>query len=176
MMPVTCSDRRSLGRQPDVGRHGRWRCQGCDRVTVGGATVSCETGTGKTHRLIAFGVAASEQGCAVGCITAAQLVNEAFEAADDRQLSRTVARYRRLDLLLLDELGHIQLDSHGAELVFQVLTDPEERAPPVTSTFSTMAGVWLFGLVATPSAAVWLRTNLERCEERNRQAATDPDG
>jgi hypothetical protein len=32
------------------------------------------------------------------------LVNELVEAADERVLSRVVARYGRLDLLLLDEL------------------------------------------------------------------------
>ncbi|HEX2027627.1 MAG TPA: ATP-binding protein [Nitriliruptorales bacterium] len=61
-------------------------------------------------------------------LTTAQLVNELVEAADDRQLSRTVARYGRLDLLLLDELGYLQLDTRGAELLFEVLTEREERA------------------------------------------------
>ena len=50
------------------------------------------------------------------------------EAADDRRLSRIVARYGRLDLLCLDELGYVQLDARGAELLFQVITEREERA------------------------------------------------
>ena len=87
-----------------------------------------DSGTGKTHLLIALGVAACEQGRSVRYLTTAQLVNELVEAADERQLSRIVARYGRLDLLLLDELGYLQLDTRGAELLFQVLTDREERA------------------------------------------------
>jgi DNA replication protein DnaC len=87
-----------------------------------------DSGTGKTHLLIALGIAACEHGRSVRYLTAAQLVNELVEAADDRQLSRTVARYGRLDLLLLDELGYLQLDTRGAELLFQVLTEREERA------------------------------------------------
>ena len=65
-----------------------------------------------------------------GCATspAAQLVNELVEAADERRLSRIVARYGRLDLLCLDELGYVQLDARGAELLFQILTEREERA------------------------------------------------
>jgi DNA replication protein DnaC len=55
-------------------------------------------------------------------------VNELAEAADDRQLSRTIARYGRVDLLCLDELGYMELDRHGAELLFQVLTKREERS------------------------------------------------
>jgi DNA replication protein DnaC len=47
-------------------------------------------------------LAACEQGRRVRYITTAQLVNELVEAADERILSRVVARYGRLDLLCLD--------------------------------------------------------------------------
>ncbi|MGH9212649.1 MAG: IS21-like element helper ATPase IstB [Acidimicrobiales bacterium] len=87
-----------------------------------------DSGTGKSHLLIALGMAACEQGRRVRYITAAQLANELAEAADERRLSRLVARYGRLDLLCLDELGYVQLDSRGAELMFQILTEREERA------------------------------------------------
>jgi hypothetical protein len=59
---------------------------------------------------------------------ASKLVNELAEAADDKQLSRTIARYGRVDLLCLDELGYMELDRRGAELLFQVLTEREERS------------------------------------------------
>ena len=59
---------------------------------------------------------------------ASKLVNELVEAADDQQLSKTIARYGRVDLLLVDELGYLQLDRRGAELLFQVLTEREENA------------------------------------------------
>jgi hypothetical protein len=36
--------------------------------------------------------------------------------------------YGRLDLLLVDELGYVSVDPRGAELLFQVLTEREERA------------------------------------------------
>jgi len=60
--------------------------------------------------------------------TTAALVNELVEAADQRALSRVVGRYGRLDLLLLDELGYIQIDPQGAELLFQIITERDERA------------------------------------------------
>jgi DNA replication protein DnaC len=50
------------------------------------------------------------------------------EAADERRLARLVARYGRLDLLLIDEVGYVQLDARGAELLFQVLTEREEKS------------------------------------------------
>lgn len=87
-----------------------------------------DSGTGKSHLLIGMGLAACEQGRAVRYATCAQLVNELVEAADERRLSRIVARYGRLDLLLLDELGYVQLDTRGAELFFQILTEREEKS------------------------------------------------
>jgi DNA replication protein DnaC len=87
-----------------------------------------DSGTGKSHLLIGLGVAACEQGRSVRYATAAQLVNELAEAADERRLSRLVARYGRLDLLCLDEVGYVQLDARGSELLFQILTEREEKA------------------------------------------------
>jgi DNA replication protein DnaC len=87
-----------------------------------------DSGTGKTHLLIGLGLAACEQGRRVRYATCAQLVNELVEAADERRLARLVARYGRLDLLCVDELGYVQLDSRGAELLFQVLTEREEKS------------------------------------------------
>ena len=87
-----------------------------------------DSGTGKTHLLIGLGLAACEQRRRVRYVTCAHLVNELVEAADDRALSRVVSRYARLDLLLLDELGYVQIDPRGAELLFQIITEREERA------------------------------------------------
>ncbi len=87
-----------------------------------------DSGTGKTHLLIGLGIAACEQGLRVRYVTAAALVNELVEAEDERDLSRVVGKYGRLDLLCLDELGYLHLDRRGAELLFQVLTERDERA------------------------------------------------
>jgi DNA replication protein DnaC len=93
-----------------------------------------DSGTGKSHLLIGLGLAACEQGRRVRYVTTAQLVNELVEAADDRILSRVVGRYGRLDLLCLDELGYVQIDPRGAELLFQVITEREERASVAIAT------------------------------------------
>ncbi len=101
---------------------GTWIDKGEPLVLLG------DSGTGKTHLLIALGTAAAEQGRRVRYITTAALVNELIEAADDKELSRVVGRYARLDLLCLDELGYVHLDPRGAELLFQIITAREERA------------------------------------------------
>lgn len=54
-------------------------------------------------------------------------MNELVEAADDKQLGKTIARYGRVDLLEIDELGYLELDRRGAEMLFRVLTEREEK-------------------------------------------------
>lgn len=101
---------------------GQWIDKGQPLVLLG------DSGTGKTHLLIALGIAAAEQGRRVRYTTTAALVNELIEAADDQQLSKLINRYARLDLLCLDEVGYVSLDTRGAELLFQIITEREERA------------------------------------------------
>jgi DNA replication protein DnaC len=60
-------------------------------------------------------------------VTAAQVVKELAEGADKRRLSRIVGRYGRLDPLCLDERVYLRLDTGGAELLFPIITEREER-------------------------------------------------
>jgi DNA replication protein DnaC len=101
---------------------GTWIDRGEPVVLLG------DSGTGKTHLLIGAGMAAAQAGRRVRYTTCAKLVNELAEAADDRTLSKLVGRYARLDLLCLDELGYVHVDDRGAELLFQVITERDERA------------------------------------------------
>ena len=121
-------------------------------VTAGEPVVLLgDPGTGKTHVLIGLGVAACEEGLRVRYVTAAQLVNELVEAAGDHVLARTVARYARLDLLCLDELGYVHLDPRGAELLFQVITERDERASVAVASnlpFSEWGSVFPDGRLA----------------------------
>ncbi len=92
------------------------------------------SGTGKSHLLIGTCLAAAENGLRARYVTCAQLANELAEASDDHKLSRVVARYGRYDLLAIDELGYVHLDAHSAELLFQILTEREERASVAIAT------------------------------------------
>lgn len=86
-----------------------------------------DSGTGKSHLLIGIGTAIAEAGYKVRYTTTANLVNELVEAADERQLSKTIARYGKVDLLCLDEFSYLELDPAGAKLLFQIMTEREER-------------------------------------------------
>ncbi|GFG50884.1 ATP-binding protein [Mycolicibacterium agri] len=111
-----------------------------------------DSGTGKSHLLIALGTAAAERGFRVRYTLATRLVNELVEAADDKQLTKTINRYGRVDLLLLDELGYMELDKRGAELLFQVLTEREKNAIAIASN-EAFSG-WTKPLPTRGSAAI----------------------
>ncbi|MET1153201.1 IS21-like element helper ATPase IstB [Arthrobacter sp.] len=100
---------------------GDWIHKGAPLCLIG------DSGTGKSHLLIGLGTAAAEKGYRVKYTLATRLVNELVEAADEKVLAKTIARYGRVDLLCIDELGYMELDRRGAELLFQVLTEREEK-------------------------------------------------
>jgi DNA replication protein DnaC len=108
-------------------------------VLVGGP------GTGKTHLLIGTLVSLAAKGKKVRYTNAATLVNELHEAQDDHRLSKVIERYQRLDVLGIDELGYLQLDRRGAELLFQVITEREEQSSLMVATnlpFSEWNGIF----------------------------------
>ena len=107
---------------------GEWIASGQPVVLLG------DSGTGKSHLLIGLGMAACQRGLRVRYTTAAALVNELAEAADERTLSRLVARYGRLDLLCLDEFGYVHLDPRGPNCSSRsspsVRSERRWRSPP----------------------------------------------
>ena len=80
------------------------------------------SGTGKSHLLIVLGTAAAEAGFRVRYTLATKLVNELVEAADEKMLAKTIARYGRVDLLIIDLLGYVKLDN--------VVPNCWSRSPP----------------------------------------------
>ena len=47
-----------------------------------------------------------------------------------------IGRYGRVDLMLVDDLGYLELDRHGAELLFQVLSPNGRNAQPWETALS----------------------------------------
>jgi DNA replication protein DnaC len=93
-----------------------------------------DSGTGKTMLATALGVCACQQGRRVRFTTLAALANELQEAESRKELARVVARYSRIELLCLDELGYLKLPDGAAELVFQVLSERHERGSLIVTT------------------------------------------
>jgi DNA replication protein DnaC len=93
-----------------------------------------ESGTGKTMLATALGVCACQQGRRVRFTTLAGLATELQEAASRKELARVVGRYSRIEVLLLDELGYLALPDGAAELVFQVISERNERGSLIVTT------------------------------------------
>ena len=72
--------------------------------------------------------AACRQKRRVRFATATALVNELVEAKQNGQVRRVMARWRRYEVVVLDEVGYVPPADVGAEFLFQVIADRTERA------------------------------------------------
>jgi DNA replication protein DnaC len=84
-------------------------------------------GTGKSHVLVALGVAAVDAGHKVRYFTAAELVETLYRALADNSVGRVIENLLRNDLILCDELGFAPLDDTGAQLLFRFVAAAYER-------------------------------------------------
>jgi DNA replication protein DnaC len=84
-------------------------------------------GTGKSHLLLALGVAAVEHGHRVRYFTAADLVETLYRGLADNSVGRVIDNLLRNDLIILDELGFAPLDDTGAQLLFRLVAAAYER-------------------------------------------------
>jgi len=81
-----------------------------------------KSGTGKSHIALDLGLAACQEGLAIGYITASALVHELPEARDEKRLLRLQKQLSKYSLLILDELGYVPLSPTGGELLFEVFS------------------------------------------------------
>ena len=103
------------------------------------------SGTGKMHVAIATGIIACEQNYRVSFRTAAGLINEMVEARNENRLSLYLRQFKKIDLLILDELGYVTFDLAGAELLFQLLaTRYETMSTIITSNLGFSDWVKVF--------------------------------
>ena len=91
-------------------------------------------GLGKTHLATALGHTACQQGISVLFATAIDVVNTLSAAQLKGPLKAELRRYTTPALLILDEVGYLPIDQHGADLLFQVISARYERGSIVLTT------------------------------------------
>ena len=84
-------------------------------------------GTGKSHLLVALGLAAVETGIRVRYFAAVELVETLYRGLADNSVGRVIEGILRADLVIVDELGFAPLDDVGTQLLFRFVAAAYER-------------------------------------------------
>jgi DNA replication protein DnaC len=84
-------------------------------------------GLGKTHIAISLAYQACLQGHRTLFASAADIINTLSAAQKAHQLKLEIAKYLRPALLVIDEIGFMPIDKHGADLLFQVISQRYEQ-------------------------------------------------
>lgn len=84
-------------------------------------------GTGKSHMLIALGIAAVEAGKKVRYFSAPDLIENLYRGLADNTVSKQISSLLRADLVIVDELGFAPLDPMGVQLLFRFVSTAYER-------------------------------------------------
>jgi len=103
-------------------------------------------GTGKTHLATAIALSLCEQGRHVRFYTATGLANILQEKLQRGTLSSFMASLRRVELLVLDEIGFVTLHKEASELLFQIVSDCyEQKSLIITSNLEFSQWNTVFG-------------------------------
>ncbi len=84
-------------------------------------------GTGKTHLATAIALKACQEGRRVRFFTAASLANILLEKNNKGTLNNFLGTLKKVELIVIDEIGFVPLHKDAAELLFQVISDCYER-------------------------------------------------
>jgi DNA replication protein DnaC len=91
-------------------------------------------GLGKTHLATALGYAACLEGHSVLFANAIDVINHLSAAQKKVTLKAELKKYLRPRILILDEVGYLPIDQHGADLLFQVISQRYERGSILLTT------------------------------------------
>ena len=84
-------------------------------------------GTGKTHLATAIALKACQHGKHTRFFTAASLANILLEKNQKGTLNSFLSTLKKVELMVIDEIGFVPLHKDTAELLFQVISDCYER-------------------------------------------------
>lgn len=91
-------------------------------------------GAGKTHYSIALGIKACLMGKTVLFTSVPNLIIELKEAMSMHQLNLYKRKFEKYDLVILDELGYVSFDKAGCEILFNLLSNRNDKGSIIITT------------------------------------------
>jgi DNA replication protein DnaC len=103
-------------------------------------------GTGKTHLSVALGIAAAKSHYSTYFINCQELIEQLKRAAHENRLETKLKHYSKYKLLIIDEIGYLNLDESAGNLMFQLISRRyEKKSTIITSNISFEDWGSLFG-------------------------------
>lgn len=116
--------------------------------------VFCGTpGTGKTHLSVSLGIQAAKNHYSTHFINCHELIEQLKQAQHENRLEAKLKHYSKYRLLIIDEIGYLNLDKTAANLLFQLISRRYEKKSTIITTNVGFSG-WgdLFGDDVTANA------------------------
>lgn len=85
------------------------------------------SGTGKTHLSVSIGIEAAKHHYSTYFITCHALMEQLKQAAHENRLEAKLKHYSKYRLLIIDEIGYLNLDAMAANLMFQLISRRYEK-------------------------------------------------
>lgn len=91
-------------------------------------------GSGKTHFSIALGIKSCLEGKSVLFVSIPNLIIELKESMNNSQLTNYKRKFEKYSLVILDELGYISFDKSGCEMLFNLLSNRNDKGSIIITT------------------------------------------
>lgn len=91
-------------------------------------------GVGKTHLAITVGVEAAMHRYSTHFMTCQQLMNQLRLAESENRLEKKLKQFATYRVLIIDEIGYLNLDSKAANLFFQLISLRYEKKSTIITT------------------------------------------
>lgn len=91
-------------------------------------------GVGKSHISISLGVLACKSGLKVLFTSAQEFVDKLYKSYLDGTLENKFKAIKKVDLLIIDELGHFQMDKEKESIFFQIIRQRYEKGSLIITT------------------------------------------
>jgi DNA replication protein DnaC len=92
------------------------------------------SGVGKSHLAVSLGISAAKKRLITYFISCHDLITQLHKAQAENRLDSKLKHYAKYKLLVIDEIGYLPIDKHGANLLFQLIAKRYEKNSTIITT------------------------------------------